>query len=289
MKSEILLSILVALMVVAATSTALFHTTPEPTIPYVTVRGEHAVFQGSGLYRWDPVELAREGMLWDGINLAIAVPLLVIAIVMAARGRLRGRIMLAGLLAYFFYVYLQYAMMVAFNPLFLLYVATFALSGVALLITIGRIDVARLPEHLSERFPRKLFVGFSFTFAGALVLLWLARIIPIMISGTFPPELAGLTTLETQAIDLGMLVPLAISAGVLLHRGAPWGYLLSGLVLMFGVMMFISIPVWIVVPLLRQGEMNLVESAPFLILSIVGMALAWIFLRSVREETPAVV
>ena len=60
-----------------------------------------------------------------------------------------------------------------------------------------------------------------------------------MISGTFPPELAGLTTLETQAIDLGMLVPLAISAGVLLHRNAPWGYLLAGLVMMFGVMMFI--------------------------------------------------
>lgn len=283
MKTEILLSLLIALLVAVAAAAGVFYRTPEPHASYVTVRGQHAISQGSGLYRYDPVAVAREGVVWDAINLALGVPLLVAASLLVRRGSLRGRLLLAGLAFYFFYVYLQYAVMLAFNPLFLVYVAIFALSSLLLAIDLSHIDVRHLPEHITERFPRRLFIGFSFTLSGALLLMWLGRIIPIMKSGLFPPELAGMTTLVTQAMDLGMVVPLAISAGVLLMRRSPWGYLLAGIALTFGLMMFITIPAWIAVPLIQDGTINAAEASPFLLLCAVGLVLTWRFLRGVRE------
>lgn len=283
MRTDILLSFLIALMVAVAAATGIFYTTAGPRIEHVTVRGEHATFQGSGLYRYDPAAVAREGTVWDVINLVVGVPLLMVAAVMTRRGSLRGRLILTGLAAYFFYVYLQYATMLTLNPLFLVYVAIFALSAVLFCVSLARIDVARLPEHITARFPRRLFIGFSFVLSGALVFLWTSRVMSIMQAGRYPDAIAGMTALVSQAVDLGMVVPLAIGAGVLLLRRSPWGYLLAAVVLIFGLMMFITIPSWIVVPLVQDGAIDTVEALPFILLSLFGIWLTWTFLRSVRE------
>lgn len=117
-------------MLVAA-ATGVFYQTAGAHIDFVTVRGEHATYQGSGLYWYDPASVAREGVVWDVIDLCLALPLFAAAIVLSQRNSLRGRLLLGGMFFYFFYKYMQYAVMVAFNPLFLVYVAIFALSAVA--------------------------------------------------------------------------------------------------------------------------------------------------------------
>ena len=81
-------------------------------------------------------------------------------------------------------------------------------------------------------------------------MLWSGRIIPYTIAGRFPDELAGLTTLVTQAFDLGIVVPLLLSTAVLLWRRSIWGYFLGGISLTFGFVMCITLPAWIVVPLI---------------------------------------
>jgi hypothetical protein len=48
-------------------------------------------------------------------------------------------------------------------------------------------------------------------------------------------------------------------------------------------MMFISIPAWIVVPLLRDGKINPIEASPFLVVCLLGLALAVIFYGNLRE------
>jgi hypothetical protein len=108
--------------------------------------------------------------------------------------------------------------------------------------------------------PFWLFSGFTFTLAGALVFLWLGHIIAIMISGIIPPEPAETGTLQSQVLDLGMVVPLPIGTGVLLFRRLPWGFLLLSISLSFGCMMFITIPVWIIVPLVQDGKRRLPEA-----------------------------
>jgi len=284
MRSQFVLYVLIFLLILGATTVGIFYKTPEPRIEHTTVRGQEAVFQGSGLYRYDPVVVVREGVIWDVINLSIGLPLFAAAIVLALRNSLRGRLLLGGMLAYFFYVYLMYATMMAFNPLFLVYVAVFALSLVGFFLNMSRIDVAGLPACFSPRFPRSVFIVFSLVLSVALLLLWIARIVPIMMSGQFPEELAGITTLETQALDLGLIVPLALCSAILLWRRSPWGYLLTSVAITFGFMMFVTIPAWIVVPLIRDGQVNLIEGIPFALLCLIGLVLVVLFYRGVVKQ-----
>jgi hypothetical protein len=287
MKNTTLISIIIFLLVLVATATGIFYKTPGAPITVMTARGQQATLQGSGLYAYDPLSLVREGVIWDVINLFIGLPLLAVAIYLSQRDSLRGRLFLAGLLFYFFYVYLMIMTLDSFNFLFLVYVAIFALSAVGFFMNLQRIDVARLPQQVSKQFPGAWIAGFSFTFSAVLLLLWLGRILPLMSSGQFPAELAGLTTMTTQGFDLGMLVPLGISNGVLLLRRSPLAYLLSGVLLSFGLLMFITLPAWIVVPLIQDGSVNLIEASPFMILCLIGMAFFGLFFRSVQAEKPA--
>ncbi|HYX51751.1 MAG TPA: hypothetical protein VE843_18525, partial [Ktedonobacteraceae bacterium] len=261
-----------------------FYRTAGAHVNFLTVRGEHATYQGYGLYYYDPASVAGEGIIWDVIDLCLALPLSIIALVLTWRGSLRGKLLLGGMLFYFFYKYMQYAVMLAFNPLFLVYVAIFALSAVAFFVNLGGIEVSRLPLHISSHFPRWLFIVFTLVMSAALIALWLGRIIPYTLAGRFPDELAGLTTLVTQAFDLGIVVPLLISTAILLWRSSIWGYFLGGVSLTFGFVMCITLPAWIVVPLIQVGQMNIIEAVPFLLLCLIGLFVAGRFFWCVREK-----
>ncbi len=274
----------ILILVLVATSTGVFYNTQEPRIEHVTVRGESAIYQGSGLYRYDPADLAREAVIWDVINLAVAAPLFMVGMFLSERNSLRGRLLLVGMLSYFFYVYLMYATMMAFNPLFLIYVAIFALSIVALALNLSGMNVAGFAQRFAASFPVRIFSGYMLLLAVMVVGLWMGRIIPMAINNSLPPELAGRNTLESQALDLGLIVPLALSAAILLWRRSHWGYLLTGIGITHGFMMFITIPAWIVVPLIQDGLVNAVEAVPFMSLSFVGILLAVWFYKQVLPD-----
>jgi len=274
----------ILLLVLVAAATGVFYQTAGAHINFVTVRGEHATYQGSGLYYYDPASVTREGIIWDVIDLCLALPLFVVAIVLTWRGSLRGQLLLGGMLFYFFYKYMQYAVMLSFNPMFLVYVAIFAMSAVAFFLNLGGIKVSSLPAHISAHFPRWLFIVFTLVMSVALIVLWLGRIIPYTLAGRFPDELAGLTTLVTQAFDLGMVVPLLLSTAVLLWRRSVWGYFLGGISLTFGFVMCITFPAWIAVPLIQAGQLNLIEAVPFLLLCLIGLFVAGRFFWSVQEK-----
>jgi hypothetical protein len=274
----------ILLLVLVAAATGIFYQTLGAHISFVTVRGEHATFQGYGLYYYDPASVAREGIIWDVIDLCLALPLSIVAIVLTWRGSLRGQLLLGGMLFYFFYKYMQYAVMLSFNPLFLVYVAIFALSAVAFFVNLGGIKVSSLPKHISAHFPRWLFIVFTLVMSSALIVLWLGRIIPYTLAGRFPDELAGLTTLVTQAFDLGIVVPLLLSTAILLWRRSIWGYFLGGISLTFGFVMCTTLPAWIVVPLIQVGQMNIIEAVPFLLLCLIGLFVAGRFFWSVQEK-----
>jgi hypothetical protein len=284
-KAVFWLSLLIAVLVLVAAAAGVFYHTSGASIHFMTVRGKHATYQGSGLYYYDPASFATEGVVWDVINLCVALPLFAVAVVLSWRGSLRGRLLLGGLLFYFVYVYMQYATSVAFNSLFLVYVATFALSAVAFFLNLRSIEVSRLAMHMSARFPRWLFIGFTLVMSAALTVLWVGgRIIPYTLAGRFPDEIAGTTTLVSQAFDLGMVVPLLLSTAILLWQRSAWGYLLAGISMTFGFIMSITLPTWIAVPLVQSGQINLVEAAPFVLLCLIGLYIAGRFFWCVQEE-----
>lgn len=287
-RTVILLSGVILLLVLVAAATGVFYQTAGAPIHFVTVRGEHATYQGSGLYRYDPASVASEGMVWDVINLCLALPLFVLAMVLSWRGSLRGRLLLGGMLFYFVYVYLQAATGDAFNPLFLVYVAIFALSAVAFFLNLPGIDVPGLPAHISARFPRWLFIGLTLVISTGLTVLWVGgRIIPDTLAGRFPDDQAGMTTLVAQASDLGVLVPLLLSTAVLLWRHSAWGYLLTGISMTVGFMMGITIPAFIAVPLIQAGQLTLLEAAPLVLACLVGLYGAARFFWGVQQEEHA--
>ena len=157
--------------------------------------------------------------------------------------------------------------------------------AVVTLMTVGLVE----PVNLYSKVDRSvkygfLFIGFTFVMGAALILMWLGRIIPYTLAGRFPDELAGMTTLVTQALDLGMVVPLMLATGVLLWRRNAWGYFLAAVSLTFGFIMSITIPAWIVVPLIQDGSVNPVEASPFLVLCLIGLYVAVQFFRSVQED-----
>ncbi|MBN1523133.1 MAG: hypothetical protein JW904_01515 [Spirochaetales bacterium] len=281
MKLSIYFSAAIIILVVCAASMGIFSTSGGKSFEHETVRGETALISGTGLYRFDPAVLAREGIIWDAVNLFIAIPAFVIILVFSARGSFRARLMHTGFLAYFFYVYLMYAVMMAFNIMFLAYVAVFALAGAAFFINLWGISIRDFLHHVSPRFPRKTFAIYFLILSAALVILWTGRIIPVMTSGVFPKELAGLSTFQPQAMDLGMIVPMALSAAILLLRNSPPGFFLAGIGITHGLMMFITIPGWIVIPLVQDGYTNWAEAVPFLLICLTGIFLFVLYFKNI--------
>jgi hypothetical protein len=273
----------ICLLILAATAAGIFYRSNEPNLTSRSLRGQEATFLGGGLYRYNPIYFAREGVIWDVVNLAIGLPLLILASIFALRNSLRGKLLLGGLLAYFWYVYLGASLMYAFNSLFLVYIAIFALCSVAFFQNLAQIDVERLIAHFGAGFPHRTFIIYSSVIAALLVVLWVGRIVQVMQTGLFPKEYAGIHTLGSQALDLGLLVPLAISTAVLLGKRSDWGYYLASVTITIGFMMFITIPAWIVVPLIQDGKTNLLQAVPFFIASVIGIALAIIYYARVRE------
>ena len=104
-----------------------------------------------------------------------------------------------------------------------------------------------------------------------------------MVNDRFPADIAGQATPVVQGIDLGMVVPLLLSAGILLWRRSPWGYLLTSVSLGYGLLMSITLPAFIVVPLIQDGKTNLIEAIPFSALSLAGLYLFGRFYRNMQE------
>ena len=278
------IQLLIALLIAVAAGTGALAPGSSAPVPFVTPRGQNALLHGRGLYQFDPAVLASEGIIWDRVNLFLGVPLLIFAIVLANKGSMRGRILLSGMLFYFFYVYLMYANMVALNDMFLVYIAIFSLSGIALIVELLGLEIDLLVSRVKPSFPRRLFIAFGFASGLAILLLWLRLIVPIIRTGRFPEELAGMTTLQTQALDIGIVVPLSLSAAILLWRRSNLGFLMAGINVTFGLLMFITIPAWIAIPLIQNGQIKLIEAIPFLVLCMFGIVLTVIFFRNVSDQ-----
>src|SRR5688500_15318975 len=79
-----------------------------------TPRGESVQLYGRGIYRYDSLLIGSGFRGADAATLAVAVPLLVVAIHLYRRGSLRGGLLLTGTLAYFLYNYASMAVGAAF-------------------------------------------------------------------------------------------------------------------------------------------------------------------------------
>ncbi|MBP7690570.1 MAG: hypothetical protein KA764_01560 [Anaerolineales bacterium] len=184
-----------------------------------------------GLYR-DNALITAAWIGNDLVTLAVAVPLLVAALVLARRGSARAQLVWLGLLDYMLYNYAFYLFGAAFNAFFLVYTALFALSLYALICAVPALELPALGRRFSARTPARLVAGYMLLVALALTVLWGAMSLGFVFSGAIPPPVvsSGHVTGVVFALDLSLVVPLMALAGVWLWQRRPWGYALAAVV-----------------------------------------------------------
>ncbi|MFT3769250.1 MAG: hypothetical protein QM820_27745 [Minicystis sp.] len=254
------------------------------TVPVLSARGEAYEMATTGLYAFNAQRVVAEGVGWDVFTLLFAVPALIAAAPAVGRGSFRGRLFALGLLAYFFYQYLMYAVTWAFGPLFLPFVLIYAAS-LAGIVWIGA-SIAReeLAGRFAEGFPRKGMAVLSIGMALLLVVMWLGRVAAGLRGDMASAGLLGQTTMVVQALDLGLVVPLCVLTGVTAWRARPVGYVLSSVLVVKAVAMASAICAMLISAWRVEGRLEVV---PFAIFAGAAMAAAWLGVRMYRSTRAA--
>ena len=278
---------LIGLLALFAAATGLFDQTPGEPYAHTNHRGEEVMINGRGLYYFDTISSAAQQEGNDLITLTVGLPLLAISTLLAFRGSLRGRLALTGTLGFFLYTYMSMSVLSSYNALFLVYVALFSLSLYAFILSMMSFDLTDLPKHFSARLPRGWIAGLMFLVGGFLLLAWLGRIVPPLLQNQ-TPVLDNTTTLVIQAMDLGMIVPLAILSGILLLRRSPWGYLLTSVTLMKGVTLGLAVSAMAINMAQKGVAENIGIMIPFFVITLLNFLAAAVLLKNVdaREESP---
>lgn len=233
-KSITILSSVIIVLAVVAASMGIFSTGGPGPYNIETVRGETVTVYGEGLYKHMSQDVAPQGIAQDYVTLLVAVPMLLLSLVWARRGSLKGRFLLAGTLGYFLVTYLFYLVIGMYNELFLVYVTLLGTTFFAFAQTLLSFDLNNLDERFSETTPVKSIGGFLIFNSIAIGLMWLQVVVPPLLDGSIiPKQVEHYTTLIVQGLDLGLLLPLAFVSGVLFIRRKPFGYLLTPVYFVF--------------------------------------------------------
>lgn len=251
---------------------------------FTTLRGETVRTYGEGLYRYDSLLSGSGHAGQDVVVCFLAVPLLAVSVFLCLRGSLRGGMLLVGVLAYFLHYSASMSFGAAYNDLFLVYVALFSASLFAFVAAFSSFDAELLRSRVSARLPRFGIAAFLFALGAVLLFVWGGlSVLPALLRGEAPPELAGYTTLVTHALDLGVMAPASILAGVSLLRRAPMGYLLAATMLVFSWLMGTTVAASTVAQALAGYPYAIGQVAPFVVLALVGFRLTLAFFRCVGD------
>jgi hypothetical protein len=168
----------------------------------------------------------------DFIRLFVAVPLFAGAIYLTTRGSMRALLVWLGFLWLAVYDYAFYLFAAAFNELFLVYVAIFGLSVLALIWALPQVDVGAVKAAFSNRTPVRLISGYMFFWVIALGGLWIAMSVAFLFTGNVPQSVidSGHPTAIVFALDLAILLPAVLLGAIWIWQRKPWGYVLAVMV-----------------------------------------------------------
>ncbi len=162
----------------------------------------------------------------DPVTLFVAVPLAFASLVLAWGGSRRALLVLLGTMQYALYNYAFYLFGAELNVHFLLYVAAFVASGLALIAGLVALDVLAIGRALSPRLPVRPLAVYMIFWAAVLGVAWVAQALAFAITGQ-EPELGAEAFRLIAALDLSLVVtPVAIGAAWLWVRRA-WGYVIA--------------------------------------------------------------
>ena len=225
----------------------------------------------------------------DLVILVVAIPALVLAMALTAHGSLRAQIVWLGALGYILYNAIFFAFAVAFNPLFLVYVAVLSLALWSLVALLMALDVARLRVHFTERLPIRAIALYLLVTTALFALTWLRDIVPALASNTTPISLQGtkMLTNPIQVVDFAAGFPLTALAAVWLWQRKAWGYALAGLFLVYGVIEAISVATDQFFGHLSDPTQSAVMTPVFAVITIIAAVPLVLYFRCLRRDATA--
>ncbi|HZC07142.1 MAG TPA: hypothetical protein VE338_16015 [Ktedonobacterales bacterium] len=178
----------------------------------------------------DPAMTAGNARGTSLVVLAIALPMLLVDMALAARGSLRARIIWLGALGYLVYNGVIFAFDTTFNGLFLVYVAMLSLAIWSLVALVSHADARDIQATFRSVVPPRVIATYLLVITALFAAIWLSQIVPALLAGGAPTVLQGTTMLTSpvHVLDLGFSLPVSALAAVWLWRRRPWGYLLAG-------------------------------------------------------------
>jgi hypothetical protein len=164
----------------------------------------------------------------DLVTLVMAVLVLAPAIMYSARGSVRARLVWLGALYYMLYNFAFYVYGIPVTRLYLPWIALFTLSGFALVLGLGNLDVEPIARRFSPRTPTRWIAGYLFVAAALVSFLWISLWVKFLVT-VHVPEINGSQEMYivVAVVDLSFMVSLMIPAAYFLWRRRPWGYVLG--------------------------------------------------------------
>jgi hypothetical protein len=191
----------------------------------------------TGVYR-DPPGVVAMLRGYDLMTLVVVVPALALSVLPPWHGTRGVRLVWLSVLAYGVYNYAFYVFATAFNTLFLVHVAVFALCVFTLAIALSTVDAAGIAAGFHARAPVRVVSAVLIVLAASLAGMWVVNAVRFAVTGALPQDsylVAPITVTHLgYVLDLALFAPACVLAGVLLWRRRPWGYVLGAVVLLFG-------------------------------------------------------
>lgn len=286
MKNQKTISILVvciAILSAIASATGIFYTQGPGSYEIQSIRNETVRIYGRGLYKHMSADVAIQGIAQDCVTLFIAIPLLLLALLLCRKGTLKARLLLAGVLNYFFLTYLFYMNMAMYNAFFIIYILLVSTTFFAFALTLMGFDIDGLPQKFGESTPVKPVGSFLIFLACSIALLWLQIVITPLIDGTIIPQsVEHYTSLTVQGFDLSIFLPIAFLSGWLLVRRNAYGFLLAPVTLILLSILMTALVAKIIA--MAMAGVNVIPAVfiipVFMILAIIG---AWRIFKNIKE------
>jgi hypothetical protein len=186
-----------------------------------------------GLYRDGP--WAREALRGgDLTTLLLAAPILAWSLILSIRGSLPAQAAWIGALAYGIYNYAYYVFGAAFNDIFLLHIALLTLSIWATALAVASLDVEAVAGAFRVGRAARWIGGFLVVVGTVLGGLWVFLAIRFAVTGQLMADIPADGIHLVFAIDLSLLVPALVVAGVLLWRRTRLGVVFGAVMTVMG-------------------------------------------------------
>ena len=165
----------------------------------------------------------------DLVTLALVSPALVVAVVLTRwRPSTASVTVWLGLLYYGVYNYAYYAFGAAFNDAFLLHVGALSLSVIALILLGSSLDVPAVAAGVADGARARVVAVFTALVGAALLLAWGGLSIRFAVTGQLPDDVMPPSAIHlVYAIDMSLLAPAFLVAGVMLWRRMHWGAVMA--------------------------------------------------------------